>query len=1127
MDRAKYGQLREGCMAEFPGCCHARGPSDEPAGALVEIQILGPVGLRLNGAWLPLGSDKERVLLAALALDAGRPVAISELMERLWDGEPPARARENVHTYVSRIRRRLRVMGAGPESPAIVGKAHTYNLRTRHGFVDRQRFQQLVDAAFAGDSDERTVELLSRAEELWQGEALAGLPGVWAATARRRLAESRLSATTSRVAAGLRLGRFAEQVGELTALAEAYPGDESVLGQLMLAYYGSGRYTDALRVHQRARQSLMEEYGALPGAELDMIHQGVLERAPVGDLVRGDGGKRAAGRPGTQAVAPPPPSPPEPGREPAGARPGLPPLRNLPRHPSLVGRRTEVETLTAMTAGAGAGLGSGSATAVETVSGMAGVGKTALVVATAHLLADRYPDGQLYIDLQGHSPTQEPLTARAALARLLRLLGAPAFSIPADLEGRTALWRTMLAERRLIIVLDDASGPEQIGPLLPSGSPSLTIIASRRHLTGIPQAISVPLDALPEEDAISLFRGFAGQERTRDRGETARIVELCGYLPLAIELVAHRFRARTSWTLGVLAERLARSPERLGEIRSADQEQEMARAFALSYRTLSGQQRFAFRRLGLHPGAEFGLAAAAALLGLPSDSTERLLEALLSCHLLREPAPDRYRYHDLLREYALGLSVSEDSEQERRQALARLTDFYVTTTHLADRTAYPRRIRPDLSAPVPAASAPPLPDPAAARSWLTAERGNLLAVEDHAWRDGAPGTAARLGCALVGFLQAECYWQDARRLLQRAVAHWDRTGDDPSALCRALIDLCAAEGSVGDYAEAGAAGDRALSLAREAGDMLAEAEALRVLGTLSWHLGENRKALVLLQKSFAIKSLTGDIWDKARSRNNIAVTLLFLGELEQALENFRSALGGFQEAGDKIASAQTLNNMGELEMKAGRIKSARQSFEKSLSYMGTDGSRHDRAMARRNLAEAVMESGEPEAALTMFDEILSEFRSLGARKDQAETLIGIGEACWRLGRAEEAGGHFRDALTIAQAIGAAHHETQALRRLGRADFADGRLRVATDRLRQAAAVAARMHDVDEETAALTLLAEVRLAAGDHIGACMTLRQAFALARHRDRVNAQRISRRLIVIERSFDTQSGAHPDSLR
>ncbi|MGW1813514.1 AfsR/SARP family transcriptional regulator [Streptomyces sp. NPDC002125] len=1089
----------------------------------MEFQILGPVGLRLNGHWLALGSDKERALLAALALDAGRPVAISQLIERLWDGDPPARARENTHTYVSRIRRQLRAAGSVPDAPTIIGRAHTYTLRTGRDAVDWQRFRRLVDAAFTSDSDTRTGELLTQAEALWQGEALSGLPGFWAATVRRTLSEARLSAGVSRIAAGLRLGRFADQIAELSALVERHPGHETLLGQLMLACYGSGRYADALSIHQRARQSLMAEYGALPGAELNMIHQGILARVPARELVHGERPARAAAPVGSAAATPLAPRPEA--SEPARLPPGAPPRRNLPQQPSLVGRRAELRALTSVIAEEGAH--GGSVVTVEAVSGMAGVGKTALAVATAHVLAERYPDGQLYIDLRGHSPTQEPLSARSALATLLRLLGAPAPSIPTELEGRTALWRTMLAERRVVIVLDDATGPEQIGPLLPSGSPSLTIIASRRHLTGIPQALSVPLDALPEEDAVALFRDFAGEERTHDRAETARIVELCGYLPLAIELVAHRFRARQSWTLTVLADRLARSPGRLKEIRSADQQQEMARAFDLSYRTLGPQQRTAFRRLGLHPGPDFTAAAAATLLGMPQDTTERLLEGLLACHLLREPVPDRYRYHDLLREYAHNLALSVDSEQERREAVARLTVFYLTATDLADRTAYPHRhrVRLDSSTPPPPATPSPWPDSAAARSWLVAERGNLLAVEEHARRNGAPGQAARLAGCLAGFLLSECHWQDARALLRQAVDHWERTNDNAPALCQVLTDLCATHASVGDYAQSARAGERALELARALGDEPAEAEALRVLGTLNWHLGENRKALALLQKCFAIKSLSGNTWDKARSRNNIAVTLLFLGERERALTHFRSALEGFREAADGTAAAKTLNNIGELQVQAGEFAAARHSFEESLSFLEVDGSRYDRATVRRNLAEVLTEAGEAAPALVMFSETLSEFHSLGDRKSQAETLVGIGEAYWRLGDVMESGRRLFEALHIAQEIGATHHEVQALRRLGRADFADGQLAVATDRLRKAVLIAARTHDVDEETASRTLLAEVRLAAGDITDAHMTLRQAFELVRNRDGIDARRIARRLIEIERIYEIVPDSRPST--
>ncbi|MGW2658941.1 AfsR/SARP family transcriptional regulator, partial [Streptomyces sp. NPDC001478] len=302
----------------------------------MDIQILGPVGLRLNGHWLALGSDKERVLLAALALDAGRPVAIGELIERLWDGDPPARARENTHTYVSRLRRRLHPPDAGPDAPALLGRAHTYTLMAPPGAVDRRRFQDLVDAARAETDDARAVASLARAEALWQGEALAGLPGLWAATVRRTLAESRLAASTSRLAAGLRLGRYADQIAELSALVDANPGDETLLGLLMVAYYGSGRYGDALRVHQRARKTLMAEYGALPGAELNLIHRGVLSRVPVRELVEGGGGGATgpAGAADAGARSAPAPAPAATSASAPGAGPSPAPAGSLAEAPA-------------------------------------------------------------------------------------------------------------------------------------------------------------------------------------------------------------------------------------------------------------------------------------------------------------------------------------------------------------------------------------------------------------------------------------------------------------------------------------------------------------------------------------------------------------------------------------------------------------------------------------------------------------------------------------------------------------------------------------------------------------------------------------------------------------------------
>ncbi|MEO3974734.1 tetratricopeptide repeat protein [Streptomyces sp. CAU 1734] len=1097
----------------------------------MEILVLGPVGLAHSGAGGPsggsrrrleLGSDKERIVLASLALEPGRPVALRVLMDRLWPDEPPPGARQSAHAYVSKVRKQLlRAAGAGPDAsnppdsrsapavPRVVNRAHTYRLETDPDHVDWHRFQRLVDdpPGTGGDrADARLVERLTRAEELWQGEALAGLPGTWADSVRGALAEKRLGAAVTRIAARLRLGHFGDVVGELRTLTGRRPEDETLLGQLMLAYYGSGRFTEALRVHQQARRVLSAEYGASPGPELNRIHRGVLDRVPPGVLARpGAPPGGIAPVTGSARAAP---------RAAGSAPEPSPGPRNLPYQPPLVGRRSELRRLSAAIERAAE---DGPVITLETVSGMAGVGKTAIAVHTARSLAGRFPDGQLYLDLRAHSPHQEPLTPGEALATLLRLLGAPAGHIPVELESRSALWRTMLAERRAVIVLDDAAGAEQLRPLLPGGTSSLTIITSRRHLSGLPRALPVPLDVLPADDAVALFRGFAGEERTQDIVETARIVRLCGYLPLAIEIVANRFRAHTSWTPAILGDRLARSPGRLAEIRDADTE--MARAFDLSYRTLTGLQQLAFRRLGLYPGADFTADAAAALLGLSPDVTERLLEALCTFHLLREPVPDRYRYHDLLREYAHAMAVSEDPAPERAQALRRLTDFTVVSAERADRLAYPRRIRIDLAdgrtppgargrgsarawtpdsawartpdsasgpaardhefAPEPAGAAgslsAPAPAPAstadAARAWFAAEHGNLLAVERYARTGGRPEAAARLAYATAGYLDAECHWQDMESVLRDAVTRWSATGDEPR-LCRALTQLSAAQVRTSRYQEAAANGERALEIARLTGDTGAEAEALRILGTLSGGLGDNRRALVLFQNSFAITAQSGSGWDRARAHNNIAISLLQLGEHARALEHFRGALSGFRASDDTASVGKALNNIGQLHLHVGDFESARISYENALPILDATGNRYDRATVRRNIADILTETGSPQAALPLYRETLHEFRALGDRDSQAESLNGMGEALRRIGEHGRAAGFLGEALDIARSIGAAHHEARALCGLGRVELTRGRTDSARGLLRHALAVAARTHNADEEARVRAVLASM-------------------------------------------------------
>ncbi|CAG7642711.1 DNA-binding transcriptional activator of the SARP family [Actinacidiphila bryophytorum] len=1058
----------------------------------MEIRLLGPVSLRVDGERLELGSLKERAVLAALALDVGRPVALHALLARLWDGDPPPHARENAHTYISRLRGRLRRAGTTPHAPQITSRAHTYTLEADPDAVDWHRYQRLVGVAAATAEDGHAAELFRQAEKLWEGEALSAIPGLWAETARRTLAERRLAATVARTAVDLRLGRFRELVAELTALTAQHPDDETLLGHLTLAYYGCGRYTEALRVYEKARRVLMAEYGARPGPALQRIHLGVLNHVQVADLVRTAAAPPAPQRPATPVRATRIARP-EPARERAP--------RNLPSQPPLIGRHEELRRLTDSFATAA----NGPVIALESVSGMGGVGKTAVAIHTAAQLAERYPDSQLYLDLRAHSALQEPLSPAEALTALLRALGTPSDGIPVELDELAELWRSMLARRRAVIVLDDVVDANQVRPLLPHDTSSLVLLTSRRHITGLPTARHVRLDVLPQPDAIALFRRFAGEERTRDLTAVGRVVDLLDRLPLALELIASRFQAHGLWTLATLQDRLAR-PGRLSEIHDTD-DRDLTRIFELTYRTLTKTQRQAFRRLSLHPGPDITVPVAAAVLDVAPDAAERIVENLLANHLLREPAPDRVIFHDLLHEFARHLTATEDGDDLRDQIALRLITFYVQAVDRADRIAFPRRLR-DLDGPANyPAGIPTWADAQAAEAWLTSERENILAVERFAVAQGHPDLAARLAFNVAGFLNAECYWQHTVDVLQRAVARWTEHGPHPD-LCGALLDLSDALANTGQYEGAADAGRRALDLARTTGDPSAEAEALRTVGALQWHRGEHAAALDHFQQAFTLKESTGDIWSLARLHNNIGVSLLYLGDNERSQAHFQEARAGFTATADERRAAGALVNIGDWLWRTGRLTDARDAFAEAATLLGNSGHRQEQAIAQSSLADVLTELGETETSLELCRAALEVFQSLADRKSQADTLISMGRALGKRGGHAEAITRYSEALQVAQDIGAAHQVAEALRGLGGVEFAAGRLDAAAEYLSAAVATATRIRDLDEVVEAQMLLVEVHLASGAPRTAYALLRHAWEAAQSQGHREAAAIRRRL-------------------
>ncbi|MFJ9249746.1 BTAD domain-containing putative transcriptional regulator [Streptomyces sp. NPDC101776] len=988
-----------------------------------------------------LGSVKERLTLAALGADAGRPVSHDTLIHRLWDDNPPARPSVSLHSYIARIRRRLRAIGGGEP---ISRQAHAYTLDVRPDQVDCHRFQLLITRARSlsdsGD-DQGALRVLREADGLWHGEPLTGLPGLWAEHIRSVLRERHLSAQLIRIGIELRGGHFAELVPDLAALLEEHPTDELLAGQLMTATYGCGRQADALRVYDTVRRRLLEDLGADPGKALTRLHELILDGAAVHRLL--------------------------PRTEPTAAAP-----QSLPSYSELVGREAELAVImhnavplpTAPPAAR-------TVIALQTVSGMGGVGKSLVALHAAKRLSSFFPDGIAYLDLQAHSPGREPLAAETALTSLIRTFGVPATELPHDLEGLVTLWRSLLSNRRAVIVLDDATSPQQLRPLLPGASPSLFIVTSRRRLTGLPGIHSIQLDVLPPKDAITLFRSVAGEDRTLQSAEVAEIVRLTGYLPLAIELAAGRLASRPTWTTAHLLRRLTRGQGRLKEIRDGTRG-EIGRTFDISYRALTNEERTVFRFFGLRFGPDADTYGIAALTDLPHDITEDAVEALLNVHLAQEPEPERYTLHDLLGEYSRALVMSEETESARTEAIGRVIRFYLHASDIADRMIYPRGLRPDRPSPASPHPLPPWDDPQSARRWLLAERTALIAAERHCRVAGRLGEAAALAGALAAFLDDEGYSADAQRMHASAVQHWHTTGERQSE-AHASIDLGNALSHCGRYDEARAAYQEAHRTATDIGDTEAGAEALHQLGVLHWNTGRLAQALEFQQETLRLRSASGDVWQIARSRNNLGITHLYLGNFQEAQENFDLALAGFRKVTDMREYAHVLNNLSDLYLRMGRADSARNFLEEVLAVLSESGSPSERAVTQVNLANTMNSPEELDTMMDLYQESLATFRRLGARRNASDTLHAMGVALHAAGRFAEAAVRHEHALDMARSVGAAHEEAQALHSLGLTEHRLGQSGSAVAHITQAVEAADRIGAAREAAQARESLAELQ------------------------------------------------------
>ncbi|GHH11270.1 AfsR/SARP family transcriptional regulator [Streptomyces rubradiris] len=1014
-----------------------------------EIRLSGAVEVRAAGRRGDLRSTKTRLTLAALAWDAGRTVSVDTLIHRVWDDHPPGKAREALHAHVSRVRASLRI--AGSDAPPITSRTNSYVLQVDPDRVDLRCYQSCVHQARAlrdSDDQEAALRLLDRADGLWRGEPLAGIAGSWAEHLRTAVGETSLAAAMTRTEILLGEGRFADAVPVLLPLAEEHPVDEALAERLAIALYGCNRTAEATRLLQRTRQRVVRDIGLDAGRCLHRVHQGILSGTPAADLLR---------RTGADEKKP--------------ARPARQVPDNLPRDVPWVGRREELRRLTsALCEGQGS---PGVVVTVEAIDGMGGVGKTALAVHLGHRLRDRFPDGRIFLHLGGAHPDRTVTAPARALTELLRLTGLDAKELPHDTDELVALWRATARDRRMLVILDDAAGSDQVRPLLPGASPAAVIVTSRRRLPGLPGVRPVSLDVLPREDAMALFTRRLGVRPGTDESDIAEIVRMCGYLPLAIEIAASRLLARPSWGTSDLLRQLRTGGAHLAQLH--DGERAMVRVFDLSYRALSAEQQLVFRRIGLHVGTEFTPHAVAALTGLSVPVAGRILEELLAHHLVSEKSPYRFTMHDLLRDYARSLMIEVgdvETEDDCRRAVRALVDHYVNTADRADRLAYPFRSRIADFTDVPVVSGPELADAQAAEQWLIAEGANLLDTLDWLAHHGTERQLAIAVHVLAGFLDMEGHVLAAEPLLRRAVAHWESAGDS-AARARALLDLGAVHTHSSRYAEAIAAVTEALEAARDLGEWELRSECVHQLSIPLWQTGQYAQAQKLQKESLHFLLRTDNKRKIARSRNLLGILHLHLAENREALDCFTSALADFTEIGDDRGRYSTLNNIAELCQRMGDPEAAESAYREAMSVAEGMGNKRDRATLEMNLASVLDTLGKTEEALALYGRVLPVLRAVGDRRGEAIALNRIGRAHRAAGRGEEALPRHIAALAVIRRIHATGEEAEVLYDLALAERDTGRTEQAVAHLEESLTVSRSIGAPVEEARAARALAELR------------------------------------------------------
>jgi DNA-binding SARP family transcriptional activator/tetratricopeptide (TPR) repeat protein len=914
----------------------------------IVLRVLGPVEARAGGGWLA-GPPQQRLLLAVLAMQAGRVVPVSELIDAVWDEAPPRSAQASVQALVTRLRRIL----AGLPGGGIQRCGDGYRLRIEPGEVDVQRFRSLARAGREACDGLAAVAALDQALALWRGAALADVPGTAKIEAiRSGLAQERLSAMQDRIGALLELGRDREAAEELTGLLAGHPMAEGLAGMLMVALHRCGRQADALQVFRDMRRRLSSELAVEPGPELQRLHQRIL----AGDHALA----AAAGGPARtiQPLA-------EEEEQPAAVGDGpLAVPRQLPAAvPHFTGRAAEIGVLSGLLGQAGL---AGGTVVISAIGGTAGVGKTALAVHWAHQVASSFPDGQLYVNLRAFGPSGPPVTAAEAVRGFLDAVGVPGDRIPVGLEAQAALYRSMLAGKRMLVVLDNAGDEEQVRPLLPGSAGCLVVVTSRRSLAGLAAAegaLLLALDVMSEAEASELLAARLGAGRAAAEPEAVgELAVLCARLPLALAVAAVRAAASPARDLVSLAGQLRDMRGRLDVLDAEDPASSIRAVFSWSYQNLSGPAARMFRLLGVHPGPDISVAAAASLAGIPRAQARRAFAELTGAHLLAEQAGGRWAFHDLLRAYATEKAEAGDDQPERRAAARRALDHYLHTAWSAalmlQRSRDPAFV---LAPPQNGTDLESIRDSGDAMAWYRAEHQVLLAVIEWAVSLGMDAHAWRLPWALTDYFARTGHWRDLSATQRTALAAARRLGDR-AGQARAHQGLGCAQLLARPGQASHSHLDQALSLYRELGDQVGQANIHFKFGMALEHQRRPQEALGHARQVLGLARAAGHRGEEAAALNMIGWLHAQLGDYRQALARCQRALVLHREVGDRHGEAAAWDSVGYISHQLGDHEQAAAYYRQALRLSREVGCRHSQAAILDHLGDSRDAAGDPQAA---------------------------------------------------------------------------------------------------------------------------------------------------------------------